>query len=183
MKETERKKKGEKRSRRTVVIVSRKQVPNNRVTVGDFLGREDPRGKEHRVAGRRRRRWRRWRRRGREPKGLVAEVTVPTASSRKANRGEPANAPRRAARLYTECPTSQALSLDHRYLEKLGIDSSFRRKFTRATRLFATSSYRVSISDRAINCFQSHDRPTTYDTLSYPRRDRRDKHSEIFGTL
>jgi len=60
--------------------LSRKRVPNNRVTVTDFLGRGDPRGEEHHANA--------WRWRGeREPKGPVAEVTVPTASSRKANRG------------------------------------------------------------------------------------------------
>lgn len=42
---------------------------------------------EHRVDGKRRRE--------REPKGSVAEVTVPTASSRKANCGEPTSALRR----------------------------------------------------------------------------------------
>lgn len=65
-----------KQSRQTVVIVPRKQVPNNHATVSDFLGCEDSREKEHCVNRRERRE--------REPKGLVTKVTVPTASSRKA---------------------------------------------------------------------------------------------------
>jgi len=90
-----------RRSRQTVVIVFRKRVPNNRVTVSDFLGREDPRGKEHHVDGRQRRK--------REPKGFVAEVTVPTASSRKANCGRPAHF---VVFGYTMCSRSRALSLE-----------------------------------------------------------------------
>lgn len=71
-----------KQSRQTVVIVSRKQVPNNRVIISDFLGCEY---REKRnivwIGGREERRGER---RAREPKGLVAKVTVPTASWRKA---------------------------------------------------------------------------------------------------
>lgn len=56
---------------------------------------------EHRVDGKQRRE--------REPKGSVAEVTVPTASSRKANCGEPTSALRRA-RVYNVPQKSSTFS-------------------------------------------------------------------------